>query len=118
MQLYANEAGNSWPTRATQQQFSATVNNSSNQSVTWAVTGTSANGTITSAGVYTSPATVPSPATVTVTATSAAATTPGSGTVNLLTPTGNGLLPAPYTVTVTANEGGTSHSQTVSLTVD
>jgi hypothetical protein len=118
VQLYANEAGNSWPTRATQQQFSATVNNSSNQSVTWAVTGTSANGTITSAGVYTSPATVPSPATVTVTATSAAATTPGSGTVNLLTPTGNGLLPAPYTVTVTANEGGTSHSQTVSLTVD
>jgi len=120
VQLYANETGNAWPASATQQQFSATVNNSSSQSVTWAVTGTSANGAITSAGLYSAPATVPSPATVTVTATSAAATTPGSGTVDILTPTGNGALPAPYIVTVTATEGGapaTNPSPTVTLTV-
>jgi hypothetical protein len=121
VQLYANETGNAWPASATQQQFSATVNNSTSQSVTWAVTGTSANGTIgTTTGLYTAPATVPSPATVTVTATSAAATTPGSGAVDILTPTGNGALPAPYTVTVTATEGGapaTNPSPTVTLTV-
>ncbi|MGO9270372.1 MAG: protease pro-enzyme activation domain-containing protein [Terriglobia bacterium] len=117
--LYADEAGNAWPTSATQQQFSATVNNSSNQTVTWAVTGGSANGTITSAGLYTSPATVPSPATVTVTATPTAATAPGSGTVDILTPTGNGALPATYKVTVTATEGGvTPESQQVTLVVD
>jgi hypothetical protein len=55
-----------------------------------------------------------------VTATSAAATTPGSGTVDILTPTGNGALPAPYIVTVTATEGGapaTNPSPTVTLTV-
>jgi hypothetical protein len=98
--LYANEAGNAWPTSATQQQFSATVTSSISQTVTWAVTGGSANGTITSAGLYTSPATVPNPATVTVTATSSGATTPGSGTVDILVPTAVGT----FSVTVTATE--------------
>ena len=112
--LYADEAGNSWPASATQQQFTATVNNSSNQTVTWAVTGGSANGTISSTGLYTSPATVPNPATVTVTATSSAATTPGSGTVDILTPTAVGT----FTVTVTATErDGPSESQQVTLIV-
>ena len=37
--LYANEAGNAWPVNLTQQPFTAVVNNSSNQSVTWSVTG-------------------------------------------------------------------------------
>jgi hypothetical protein len=109
--LYADEAGNAWPVSATQQQFSATVNNSTNQTVTWAVTGGNANGTITSSGLYTSPVTVPNPATVTVTATSTVATTPGSGTVDILTPTGNGALPATYTVTVTATEVGVAPEQ-------
>ncbi len=49
--------------------FSATVVNSSNQSVTWAVKGGSANGTIDASGLYSAPAQVPSPAQVTVTAT-------------------------------------------------
>ena len=119
VQLYANETGNVWPASATQEAFSATVNNSSNQSVTWAVTGPSTNGTIgATTGIYTSPATVPSPATVTVTATAAADTTKsGSGTVDILAATGNGALPAQYTVTVTATEGTTSTSQPVTLVV-
>jgi hypothetical protein len=50
--------------------FTATVINSSNQTVTWAVVGGANNGTINSStGLYTAPANVPSPATITVTAT-------------------------------------------------
>lgn len=81
--LFADEAGNTWPASATQQQFSATVNNGSSQTVTWAVNGGSANGTIDSTGLYTAPAIVPSPAAVTVTATSTQAPTPGSATVTI-----------------------------------
>jgi subtilase family serine protease len=111
--IYANEAGNAWPATATQQQFSATVNNSTSQTVTWAVTGSSANGTIDqNTGLYTAPSTVPSPAAVTVTATASGVT--GSATVNLLTPTGLGT----YAVTVTATEAAVvTHTQTVTLTV-
>ncbi len=69
--------GTPGPTADTQQQFSATVNNGSSQTVTWAVTGGSANGTIDANGMYTAPATTPSPATVTITATSTLATSPG-----------------------------------------
>lgn len=50
-------------------QFTATVANTSNTAVTWAVTGGAANGTITASGLYTAPATPPS-GTVTITATS------------------------------------------------
>ena len=64
-----------------QQQFSATVSNSTSQTVTWAVTGGSANGTIDQTGLYKAPASLPSPASVTITATSTAATSPGSATV-------------------------------------
>ena len=119
VQLYANETGNQWPAGANQEQFSATVNNSTNQNVSWAVTGASTNGTIGStSGIYVAPATVPSPATVTVTATAAADTTKsGSGTVEILTATGNGSLPAQYTVIVTATEGTSSLPQQVTLTV-
>jgi len=46
--------------------FNATVNNSSDQLVTW----TTSVGSISSTGVYTAPANVPSPATVTIQATS------------------------------------------------
>ncbi len=116
VQLYANEAGNAWLASATQQQFSATVNNSTNQNVTWAVAA-SADGTVSSTGLYTAPATVPSPATVSVTATAAADTTKsGSGTVDILTPTAVGT----FTVTVTATEATTSVPATPAptLTVD
>jgi hypothetical protein len=54
----------------TTQLFTATVMDTSNQGVTWSVAGGSANGSISSAGLYTAPATVPNPALVTVMATS------------------------------------------------
>jgi hypothetical protein len=57
-------------------QLTATVTGTSNQSVTWAVNGTSGGnsslGTISSSGLYTAPTSVPNPGTVTVSATSAA----------------------------------------------
>jgi hypothetical protein len=99
------------------QQFSATVSNSTSQTVTWAaggVTGGNATvGTIDSTGLYTAPATLPSPANVQVTATSAATTTPGTATVNLQTPTPAGSP----TITVTITEGGIQHTTTFTLTV-
>jgi pro-kumamolisin-like protein/Big-like domain-containing protein len=116
-QLYADEAGNMWSASATQQQFSATVSNSTSQTVTWSVAA-AADGSIgASSGLYTAPATVPSPAAVTITATSSAATSPGTSTVTIVNPTGNGQLPATYTVTVTATEATTVHTQPVTLVV-
>jgi hypothetical protein len=112
--LFANEAGNSWPAGATQQQFKATVNGSTDQSVTWAVTGGSANGTVNAAGLYTSPAVVPNPGTVTVTATSAAAATPGSTFVTVAPPTRLGT--SQITVTATA-VGGAAHADVITLVV-
>jgi hypothetical protein len=113
--LYANETGNAWPANLTQQQFTAVVNNSTKQSVTWAVTGGAANGSIDSNGLYTAPAAVPNPAAVTVKATAAADTSKsGTGKLNILTPTVLGTFPS---ISVTATEGVVSHSQNVSLTV-
>jgi len=113
--LFADEAGNSWPAGVTQKQFAATVNNSSNQSVTWAVTGGNANGTVDVTGLYTTPAVVPNPAAVKVTATATAdATKSGSATVNVETPTGLGT--SQITVTATA-VGGAAHGDVVTLIV-
>jgi hypothetical protein len=113
--LYANEAGNSWPASATQEQFSATVNNGSSQTVTWAVTGSDA-GTIDSAGLYTAPGTVPNPATVNVTATSALATSPGSAAVTIQAPTAVGTY-SNIQVTATA-AAGPAHADPVTLVVN
>src|SRR6202000_2361226 len=52
------------------QQFNATVQDTFNTSVTWAVSGGSANGTISSTGLYKAPAAQPIPAQVTIIATS------------------------------------------------
>jgi hypothetical protein len=113
--LFADEAGNSWPAGVTRKQFAAIVNNSSNQSVTWAVTGGSANGTVDGTGLYTTPAVVPNPAAATVTATAVAdATKSGSAAVNVETPTGLGT--SQITVTATA-AGGASHEDVVTLIV-
>jgi hypothetical protein len=112
--LFAYETGNSWPLGVSQQQFTATVNGSTNQSVTWAVTGGSANGTVDATGLYTAPAVAPNPATVTVTATSAAATAPGSTFITVATPTAVGT--SQITVTAAA-VGGASHGDVVTLTV-
>ena len=112
--LFADESGNSWPTGVTQQQFSATVNASNNQSVTWAVTGGSANGTVDGTGLYSAPAFVPNPGTVTVTATSPAAAAPGSTFVTVAAPTALGA--SQITVTATAT-GGAAHGDVVTLNV-
>jgi hypothetical protein len=113
--LFANEAGNSWPASLTQKQFTATVNNSANQTVTWAVIPGSGKGTVDATGLYTAPAAVPSPATVTVTATAAADTTKsGSATVTVQAPAGLGT--SQITATATA-VGGASHGDVVTLIV-
>jgi hypothetical protein len=111
--LFANEPGNSWPAAVTQQ-FSAVVNNTSDQTVTWSVTGGDSYGTIDANGVYTAPATVPNPAMVTVTATSAAAASPGTANITVEASTAIGT--SQITVSATA-AGGSAHGDTVTLTV-
>src|ERR1700687_3412986 len=102
--LFADEPGNSWPAGGNQQQFTA------NQSVTWAVTGGGANGTIDGTGMYTPAATVPNPATVTVTATPATGAAPGSAFLTVAAPTALGT--SQITVTATA-AGGAAHGDVV-----
>jgi len=113
--LFANEAGNNWPVSATQQQFSATVTNGTSQTVTWAVTGGSANGTIDSTGLYSAPANVPNPAAVIVTATSTLTTSPGTATVAIQSATPVGTY-SNIQGTATAT-GGVAHNDQITLTV-
>jgi len=110
--VFPNNAN--WPSQMAQ--FTATVNNTSNKTVTWGVTGAPANGTIDANGLYTAPTWAPGlPATVNITATSQAdPTKSGSRSETLSVTTALGT----YTVTVTATEGVVSHSQNVSLTVN
>ncbi|HEX9111307.1 MAG TPA: hypothetical protein VF845_07495 [Terriglobales bacterium] len=110
--LFANVAGNAWPAAATQMQFAAQVIGATNQTVTWAVTGGSANGTIDATGLYTAPATPPNPPTATITATSSAGPH-GQALVSIQTPTALGT----FNVTVTATQGTFARSQDVTLTV-
>jgi hypothetical protein len=112
--LFADETGNAWPVALTQQQFAATVNASTNQSVTWTVSGGSINGSIDATGLYTAPATVPNPATVTIMATSSAVAAPGSTYVTVAPATGLGA--SQIIVTATAVGGG-PHSALVTLAV-
>src|SRR5437667_225018 len=79
------------------QQFTATVQNTSNTAVTWQVNGVTGGnatvGTISSSGLYTAPA---SPATVTVTAVSQADTTKSaSAQVTITPPTAMAVTIAP-----------------------
>ncbi len=75
------------------EQFSASVSNSSNTAVTWAIS-PSGTGTINSSGLYTAPATVSTQQTVTVTATSAANTSASaSATVTLVPPVSVSVTP-------------------------
>jgi hypothetical protein len=92
------------------QQFTATVQNTSNTAVTWQVNGVSGGnatvGTISSSGLYTAPAVVPSPATVTVTAVSQVdATKSASAQVTITAATTVSVTILPASVTVAA--GGT-----------
>src|SRR6266576_2227221 len=72
------------------QQFTATVQNTSNTAVTWQVSGVTGGnatvGTISSSGLYTAPAVVPNPATVTVTAVSQADPTKSASAQVTITP--------------------------------
>lgn len=68
------------------QQFQVTVLGTTNQSVTWGVTGGSANGTITNSGLYTAPAVQPIGGTATVYAIAAAdGVTQGTATITIQT---------------------------------
>ena len=114
--LFVNEAGNTWPLSATQQQFTASVNNGASQTVTWAVTGGNGNGTIDANGLYTSPAVLPNPASVVVTATSALTPTPGSAGVVIQPAIALGTY-SNIQVTATA-AGGMGHGEGVTLVVN
>lgn len=95
-------------------QLSASVSNSSNQAVTWAVNGTTGGnstvGTISSAGLYTPPASIPSPSTVTISATSqASSSVSGSLSESILNP-------LPVITSVVAAPGTVSGSYAVTVT--
>jgi hypothetical protein len=79
--------------------FAATITGSTDQKVTWSVSGTGCTGgscgTISSAGLYVAPAAVPSPATVTVKATSVLdSSSSGTATVTILPPVNVTLSPS------------------------
>ncbi len=92
------------PTTATvptggKQQFLATLNGTSNNGITWSVSGSgcsgSACGVVSSSGLYTAPNTIPSPAQVTVKVTSAADTTKfATATVTIVAPVAVKISPA------------------------
>ncbi|NDQ56080.1 MAG: DUF4091 domain-containing protein [Acidipila sp.] len=82
------------------QQFSATVTNASNTSVTWSVSGTGNVGSISATGLYTAPASAPTPATVTVTATSVQnGTSMGTAVVTVLSVVSISISPSAVQVT-------------------
>jgi len=98
-------------------QFTATVANSSNTSVTWQVNnvtgGAAATGTISNAGLFTAPAAVPNPATVTVKAISAAdAAATSSVTVTITSPAAVSVDVQPPTANVQVG-----HTQQFTATV-
>jgi len=87
-------------------QFTANVTGTSSMAVTWSVAGGSANGTISSTGLYTAPATVPNPAQVRVTATlQADATKAGSTTVTVTSAAASGSVSVAPTSAMVANFG-------------
>ena len=104
-----------------QQQFTATVTGTTNQAVTWSLSGSgctgAACGTITSGGLYTAPASIPNPATVAVIATSQAdPSKSGTGIVTVVPPVIVSVLPATAQVIegaqqqFTATVSGTSNT--------
>jgi hypothetical protein len=115
-------------TTSANQQFIATVSGTSNNSVTWSVSGSgcsgAACGVITSTGLYTAPASVPTPAQVTVKVTSAANSSKyATATVTIVPPVGVKISPTTaelvagghqqFTATVT---GATNTAVTWSVT--
>jgi hypothetical protein len=101
----------------TNKQFSATVNNSMIQSVTWGVNGTvggnSSVGYVSSTGLYTAPPAVPSPATVSVQATSTVSTSATGSAAVTVTP----VAQTTVTVSPTSATVRTRRTQQFSATV-
>jgi RHS repeat-associated protein len=97
------------------QQFTATVVDTNNQNVTWAISPTGA-GTINSSGLYTAPASVISLQTVTVTATSQADATKSASAAVTLTPISPISGPAGTVVTISGVGFGTAEGSS-SVTV-
>ena len=96
------------------QQFSATVVNAADQSVSWSVNGVSGGsmttGWITSSGNYTAPVIVPSPATVTIQAASLNTPTAiGTATVTI-------TAPKPVKVTISPKTASVATKQTHQFT--
>ncbi len=108
-------------TNATQQ-FTATVQNSSNTAVTWQVSGVAGGnstvGTINASGLYTAPATVPSPATVTVTAVSQADTTKSASATVTITLSNNAKLNGQYAFLFSGFDATGSMAMAGSFTAD
>lgn len=103
-------------------QFSATVANSSNQTVTWAIVGGSADGTIGSTtGLYTAPSSVPNPSTVAITATPEVAPSKvGQAVITIISSSSASLSPraatlAPLKTQQFSVQGGSSQSVTWAL---
>ncbi len=91
------------------QQFTATVSGTSNNSVTWSVSGSgcsgSACGTITSTGLYTAPSSVPSPAQVTVrVASTADSSRSAAATVTIIPPVAVTISPTSTSVVAGAHQ--------------
>ena len=112
--VFPSDTADGWPAQTAQ--FTATVTNTSNTAVTWAVTGGNPNGTIDANGKYTAPDVVAGlPASVTITATSQADPTKfGQAQETLKAAT----IPGTYNnIMVTATEGTILYSDPVTLTV-
>jgi hypothetical protein len=88
------------------QQFTATVDNTTNKTVSWQVNGIAAGnsvvGTISSSGLYTAPATVPNPASVTVAAVSQADTSKSASASVTITSSTTALTIEPSAAVVPA----------------
>jgi hypothetical protein len=117
--VFPNNSADNWPLQTAQ--FSATVGNTTNTGVTWAVT-TPNGGTISASGLYTAPQVAAGlPTSVTITATSMAdSTKTGSAQLTLKPATiPTQLQPGqqPYTVTVTATTPFTAHNVSPTYTL-
>jgi hypothetical protein len=111
--VYPNDAADSWPVQTAQ--FTATVSNTTNTAVTWAVT-TPNGGTIDATGLYTAPTIAAGlPSSVTITATSQADTSKVGTTTLTLKPA---TVPGTYTINVTATDpAALPTTQTLPLTL-
>ncbi len=114
--LFPNDAADNWPLQTAQ--FTATVTNTTNKAVTWAVTTPSA-GTIDATGLYTAPTVAAGlPTSVFITATSVADPTKSGWVTETLNPA---TIPTPigqpYPIYVYAFEGNTVNNVPVTLTV-